>query len=64
LDLFIERKKKVFNKFKEFKAPVENISEKKINILRSDNGEEFTLDDFKEFCREVGIKRKLTPYNP
>jgi transposase InsO family protein len=33
--------------------------------LRSDNGEEFTSDDFKAFCKEVGIKRELTTlYNP
>jgi transposase InsO family protein len=62
---FLKTKSEVFNKFKEFKALVENISEKKINILRSDNGGEFTLDEFKAFCKEVGIKRELTtPYNP
>jgi hypothetical protein len=34
-------------------------------VLRSNNGEEFTDGEFKEFCREVGIKRELsTPYNP
>jgi len=33
--------------------------------LRSDNGGEFTSDDFKAFCKEVGIKRELTTlYNP
>jgi hypothetical protein len=29
------------------------------------SGGEFTSSEFKEFCREVGIKRELsTPYNP
>jgi transposase InsO family protein len=61
---FLKAKNEVFNKFKEFKALVENLFEEKIKILRSDNGGEFTLDEFKSFCKEVGIKRELsTPYN-
>jgi hypothetical protein len=61
----LKSKSEVFNKFKEFKALVENLVERKIKVLRSDNGGEFTSDDFKAFCREVGIKRELTtPYNP
>ena len=55
----------VFGKFKEFKALVENLTERKIKTLRSDNGGEFTLEEFKEYCKEVGIKKELsTPYNP
>ena len=55
----------MFGKFKEFKALIENLSEKKIKIFRSDNGGEFTGGEFKSFCTEAGIKRELTtPYNP
>jgi transposase InsO family protein len=62
---FLKSKGEEFRKFKEFKAHVENLSERKIKILRSDNGGEFTSYDFKTLCREVGIKRDLsTPYNP
>jgi transposase InsO family protein len=62
---FLKLKDEVFEKFKEFKALVENLSEKKIKILRSDNGGEYTSKEFKDFCRDVGIKRELTtPYNP
>ena len=58
-------KNEVFNKFKEFKALVENLSEKKIRIFRSNNGGEFTSGEFKTLCKEVGIKREFsTPYNP
>jgi hypothetical protein len=32
----------ISGKFKEFKALIENLSERKIKILRSDNGEEYT----------------------
>jgi transposase InsO family protein len=44
---------------------IENISKRKIKILRSDNGKEYTSKEFVNFCRDVGIKRELTtPYNP
>jgi transposase InsO family protein len=44
---------------------VEILSEKKIKILRFNNEGEYTSDEFKTFCREVGIKRELTTsYNP
>jgi transposase InsO family protein len=61
----LKAKDEVFSKFQEFKALVENLSERKIKVLRSDNGGEYTSKDLKEFCQEVGIKRELTtPYNP
>ena len=62
---FLKKKDEVFERFKEFKALVENLSEKKIKILRSDNGGEFTSNEFNDLCKESGIKRELTiPYNP
>jgi hypothetical protein len=55
----------ISGKFKEFKALIENLSERKIKILRSDNGGEYTSKEFVKFYKEVGIKRELTtPYNP
>ena len=60
----LQAKNEVFGKFKEFKALVENLTEQKIKTLRSDNGGEFTSEEFKEYCKEVGIKREIsTPYN-
>ena len=42
-----------------FKALIENHTEKKNKTFRSDNGKEF-----KELCKDSGIKRELsTPYN-
>ena len=62
---FLKSKDEVFRKFKEFKALVENLSERKINTLWSDNGGEYSLYEFGKFCKDVGIKRELTtPYNP
>jgi hypothetical protein len=62
---FLKSKDDVFSKFKEFKALIENLSERNIKILRSDNGGEYTSKEFVNFCRDVGIKRELTtPYNP
>jgi hypothetical protein len=61
----LKYKDEVFNKFKEFKALIENISERKIKILKSDNGGEYTSNEFVNLCKDVGIKRELTaPYNP
>ena len=58
---FMKNKDEVFSKFKEFKALIENHTENKIKTFRSDNGGEFTSNEFKE----LGIKRELsTPYNP
>ena len=55
----------MFEGFKEFNPLVENLSEKKIKILRSYNGGEFTSNEFNDYCKEAGIKRELTiPYNP
>ena len=61
----MKNKDEVFDKFKEFKALIENYTEKKIKIFRSDNGREFTSNEFKELCKDSGIKRELTTlYNP
>ena len=55
----------MFERFKEFNTLVENLSKKRIKILKSDNGGEFTSSDFNKYCTEVGIKRDLTiPYSP
>jgi hypothetical protein len=53
---FLKSKEEVFSKFKEFKALIENLSERKIKILWSDNGGEYTSKKFVNFCKDVGIK--------
>ena len=55
----------VLGRFREYKAQVENLSSKRIIVLRSDNGGEYTSSGFNEFCREAGIKTEFTVlYNP
>ena len=51
LDIF-----EVFNMIKEFNALIKNLSKRKIKILRSDNGGEYTSKEFVNLCKDVGIK--------
>jgi transposase InsO family protein len=61
----MKTKGQVFIWFQEFKALVENQTGKKIRVLRSDNGGEYTSKEFTYFCAGEGIRRELTiPYNP
>eukprot|EP00253_Pinus_taeda_P007275 PITA_07275 len=62
---FLKNKSEVFNRFKEFKALVENQTEKKIKVLRTDNGGEFCCKEFQELCNKCGIAvQKTNPYTP
>ena len=53
---FLKTKCEVFKRFQEFKALVETQTGRKIKVLRSNNGVEYTLGQFK---REFTV-----PYNP
>jgi hypothetical protein len=48
---FLRNKSEAFEKFKSFKALVENETDLKIKCLRSDNGGEFTSNEFEEFVK-------------
>jgi hypothetical protein len=62
---FLKNKDGILAKFQEFKAQIENQTERKIKILRSNNGGEYTSKEFNGFCIEEGIKREFpVPYNP
>jgi transposase InsO family protein len=61
----MKAKGQVFSRFQEFKALMENQTGKKIRVLRTNNGGEYTSKDFMDFCAGEGIRRELTvPYNP
>jgi transposase InsO family protein len=62
---FLKTKDGVLARFQEFKAQVENLTGRKIKVLRLDNRGEYTSKDFSNFCIEAGINREYTvPYNP
>ncbi|GJY03409.1 retrovirus-related pol polyprotein from transposon TNT 1-94 [Tanacetum coccineum] len=61
----IKKKSDVFEVFKVYKARVELDSGTKIKCLRTDNGGEYTGDEFDLFCKQEGIKRQFTTaYTP
>jgi transposase InsO family protein len=56
----LKDKSKSFEKFKAYKAFVENETDLKIKCLRSDNGGEFTSKKFIKLCEDHGIKRQFS----
>jgi len=62
---FLKQKSDVLNAFQEFKAEVENLHERKIKALQSDNGGEYCSAQFEQFLKDNGIvHRKTVPYSP
>jgi hypothetical protein len=57
---FLKKKSEVFDRFKEFKALVENQIEKRIKVSRTDNGGEFCKNEFEEFFKKCSIARQKT----
>jgi hypothetical protein len=53
---FMKNKDEVFSRFQEFMAQVENQTCKRIIVLSSDNGGEYTYNYFNYFCKEVGSR--------
>jgi hypothetical protein len=61
----LKAKGEVFDKFKEYKALVENQTGMKIKTFRSDNGREFVSKKLDNFLHESGIQRQTSaPYTP
>ncbi|KAG6465891.1 hypothetical protein O3G_MSEX015473 [Manduca sexta] len=62
---FMRTKDEVFEHFKNFKAMVENETNHKIKILRSDNGGEYINLKLQAFLKNCGIKHQTTvAYSP
>lgn len=61
----LKTKDQVFEKFCEWKSMVENQEDKKVKILRTDNGGEYTSGEFEKYLKKEGIRHELTiPKNP
>ncbi len=61
----INSKSELFDKFKFYKVEVENQLERKIKILRSDKGGEYSSNEMNDFCELHGIIHHVTaPYPP
>lgn len=54
---YLKNKDEAFKMFQDFKALIENQTGKRIKVSRSDNGEEYTSNEFIDFCKKVGIKK-------
>lgn len=62
---FLKAKSEVLSYFKEFKSMAENFQNKKIKMLRTDNGQEYCNNDFENFLKKHGIiHQKTNPYTP
>jgi transposase InsO family protein len=62
---FLRKKYEVFAKFKEFKSLLENQTDKKIKVIRTDKGGELCGKEFEKLCKQCGIARQnTTPYTP
>ncbi|GJX51138.1 retrovirus-related pol polyprotein from transposon TNT 1-94 [Tanacetum coccineum] len=57
---FLKTKDETAEILKNFIKEIENLVDKKVKIIRSDNGTEFKNHVMDEFCREKGIKREYS----
>ena len=61
----LQCKDQVFEKFCDWKAMVKKATGKRLKIIRTDNGEEFTSGEFKAHLRAEGVCHEVTiPKNP
>ena len=60
---FMKEKSETFSKFKEFKEIVEGEVGKKICCIRTDNGGEYTSNEFSQYLRDCRIRHQFTCAN-
>jgi len=57
---FLKQKSVVFQKFKKWKTMVKNQQGRKMKVLRSDKGGEYTFKEFKDYLVSKSIKHQLS----
>ncbi|GKE14534.1 putative RNA-directed DNA polymerase, partial [Tanacetum coccineum] len=57
---FLKNKSKVFNTFKKWKAAVENETNLRVKCLKSDNGGEYSSQEFIKYCAKNAIRMLKT----
>ncbi|SCZ94936.1 BZ3500_MvSof-1268-A1-R1_Chr11-3g03491 [Microbotryum saponariae] len=63
--ILLARKSDTFPRLRDWILEVERATGDSVKTIRSDNGGEFTLRSFVDFCCSKGIRRELTiPYTP
>jgi transposase InsO family protein len=61
----LKDKSQAFETFKFFHVWIQNEAQSRIGSLRTDNGREYTSNEFERYLRQHGIKHQTTiPYNP
>ena len=56
----LKHKSEVFEKFTDWKSMVEKSSGMKMEVLRTDNGGEYTSKEFEQYLKKQGTKHELT----
>jgi transposase InsO family protein len=56
----LKTKDQVFDHFKEWQAEVENRTGRRVKVLRTDNGGEYTSRKFQDHLKTCGIRHELT----
>eukprot|EP00253_Pinus_taeda_P018422 PITA_18422 len=61
----LKNKSDAFLTFKNFHKWIENDAQSQIGSIRTDNGKEYTSNEFEQYLHQHGIKHQTTvPYNP
>jgi len=63
--VMLRNRSDVVQAFKDYKQKMENLTNKRIKKLRTDNGKEYVSKEFSDFLRQEGITRQLSvEYTP
>ena len=58
---FLKSKSQAFSAFKHYVAYAEHETARKLKVIRSENGGEYTSHEWLSYCQENGIKHSMGP---